>query len=258
VEYAIKSVVRGLGWNVEFGNNVSEGNRKVSKRKCRKCGAEVPEGAKYCIECGKYFEEIEVPMMCPSCGKKALEGAKFCGKCGARMPEAIDLGLSVRWASCNVGTASPEGYGGYYGWADPTGTKTKTKLIYYPSANPPSSISGTKYDIARAKWGGKWRLPTKAEQQELADKCTWTWTTQNGVNGYKVVGKNGNSIFLPAAGYRGGTDVVSVGTRGYYWSGTLNQCNADHAYHLYFYDYGSHDVDRNDRNRGFTVRPVVE
>jgi hypothetical protein len=56
------------------------------------------------------------------------------------------------------------------------------------------------------------------------------------VNGYKVTGKNGNSIFLPAAGYRGGTDVVYVGTRGYYWSGTLNECNADHAYHLYFYE----------------------
>jgi hypothetical protein len=91
----------------------------------------------------------------------------------------------VKWASCNVGASNPEEYGGYYGWADPTGTKTSTNVDDYPSANPPSNISGTEYDIARAKWGGNWRLPTKAEVQELIDSCTWTWTTQNGVNGYE-------------------------------------------------------------------------
>jgi hypothetical protein len=171
---------------------------------------------------------------------------------------AVDLGLSVRWAAYNVGASSPEEYGGYYGWADPTGTKTSTNLSDYPSANPPSNISGTSYDIARAKWGGNWRLPTKAEQQELVDKCTWTWTTYKGVEGMKVTGPNGNSIFLPAAGGRGGTDVGSVGTYGNYWSGTLNECSANFAYNLGFGNNGYLYVGIYYRINGFTVRPVVE
>jgi hypothetical protein len=170
--------------------------------------------------------------------------------------DAIDLGLSVRWASCNVGAASPEEYGGYYGWADPTGLKTSTNVDDYPSANPPSRISGTEYDIARAKWGGTWRMPTQAEQQELIDSCTWAWTTQNGQNGYKVTGKNGNSIFLPAAGLRNGTDMHYVGTGGYYWSGTLNWSDVNRAYYSYFgSDY--HNVGAYDRSYGFSVRPVL-
>jgi hypothetical protein len=161
----------------------------------------------------------------------------------------------VKWASCNVGAVSPEGYGGYYGWADPIGTKTSTNVDDYPSANPPSRISGTEYDIARAKWGGSWRMPTQAEQQELIDSCTWTWTTQNGVNGYKVAGKNGNSIFLPAAGLRNGTGMHYVGTGGYYWSGTLNGSDANRAYYSYFgSDY--HNVGAYDRSYGFSVRPI--
>jgi hypothetical protein len=172
--------------------------------------------------------------------------------------EAVDLGLSVKWASCNVGATKPEGYGGLYGWADPSGTKTSANLDDYPSANPPSNISGTEYDMARARWGGNWRLPTKAEMQELVDSCTWTWTTQNGVNGYKVAGKNGNSIFLPAAGGRFGTDMSYVGTDGYYWSGTLDECDADDAYSLNFDNNGYHSVIFISRSIGFTVRPVVE
>jgi hypothetical protein len=174
--------------------------------------------------------------------------------------DAVDLGLSVKWASCNVGATKPEEYGGYYGWADPTGTKTSKNYNDYPSANPPSEISGTEYDIARAKWGGNWRLPTKVEVQELVDSCTWTWTTQNGVNGYKVARKNGNrnSIFLPAAGFRGGTGMYDVGTYGYFWSGTLYECPADNAYNLLFYNNGGHNVSNYYRVSGFTVRPVVE
>jgi hypothetical protein len=172
--------------------------------------------------------------------------------------DAVDLGLSVKWASCNVGATKPEEYGGYYGWADPTGTKTSTNFDDYPSANPPSEISGTEYDIARVKWGGNWRLPTTAEVQELVDSCTWTWTTQNGVNGMKVVGPNGNSIFLPAAGFRNGTDMYRVGTYGEYLSGTLNGSDANIAYNLGFNNYGSHGVYDGYRFNGFTVRPVVE
>ena len=179
--------------------------------------------------------------------------------------DAVDFGLSVKWASYNVGATTPEEYGGYYGWADATGTKTSTNLDDYPSANPPSEISGTEYDIARAKWGGNWRMPTSTEYKELLDSCTWTWTTQNGVKGYKVVGKNGNSIFLPAAGGRGGTEVLNVGSDGFYWSGTLGEIDktlgesdVNRAYCLYFTDYGYHGVLSDVLSCGFTVRPVVK
>jgi hypothetical protein len=170
--------------------------------------------------------------------------------------DAVDLGLSVKWASYNVGATKPEEYGGYYGWADPTGTKTLGNLDDYPSANPPSNISGTEYDIARAKWGGSWRLPTKAEEQELIDSCTWTLTTQNGVNGMKVVGKNGNSIFLPAAGLRTGTSMFYVGTDGWYWSGTLNGSDANCAYFLGFGNGNPNVGAYNYRSEGYSVRPV--
>jgi hypothetical protein len=176
----------------------------------------------------------------------------------SNVPGAVDLGLSVKWASCNVGATKPEEYGGYYGWADPTGTKTSPNDNEYPSANPPSNISGTEYDIARAKRGGNWRLPTHAEQQELADKCTWTWTTYNGVEGMKVTGPNGNSIFLPAAGGRCGTDVYKAGAYGFYWSGTLYE-RSDGAYFMSFYSNGVHGWNNNwARSNGLPVRPVVE
>ena len=111
-------------------------------------------------------------------------------------------------------------------------------------------------DAARANWGGTWRMPTKAEQAELKNNCTWTWTTQNGVDGYKVTSKtNGNSIFLPAAGFRDGTSVYNVGSYGYYWSSSLYESNPSLAYLLYFY---SGNVDWSYRNRynGRTVRAV--
>ena len=81
----------------------------------------------------------------------------------------VDLGLSVKWAAYNVGASSPEEYGGLYGWADPTGEKKATNSSDSLSGTPPFNISGTQYDIARAKWGEKWRLPTQQELKELSD-----------------------------------------------------------------------------------------
>jgi hypothetical protein len=177
--------------------------------------------------------------------------------------EAIDLGLSVKWASCNVGASAPEDYGGYYAWGETEEKDEYSQSNYKYFAGGSyvdigNEISGTEYDVARAKWGGNWRLPTKAECQELTDSCTWAWTTQNGVNGYKVAGKNGNSIFLPAAGSRDGTAVNYVGGDGYYWSGTLCEFNANHAYHLLLDDHGGRSVNYYYRVYGFSVRPVVK
>lgn len=188
---------------------------------------------------------------------------------------AVDLGLSVKWACCNVGADVPEGYGGYYAWGE---TEEKSNYIWstykYWSdkdgdgnveekeiTNIGSNISGTSYDVAHVKWGGSWRMPTLDEIKELCNKCFWEWTTVNGVNGQKVTGPNGNSIFLPAAGYRYGKEVDYRGSYGFYWSGTLGEYYRDDAFHLYFgsgfrdwYDYGYYSR----LLYGRPVRPVTE
>lgn len=135
----------------------------------------------------------------------------------------VDLGLSVKWATCNVGASSPEGYGNYYAWGE-TSTKYKYSddTYSYKNTNIGSDIKGTYYDVAHMKWGGNWRMPTKAECEELKDRCTWTWSTVGGHEGYKLKGPNGESIFLPAAGYRFGADVDDAGTYGGYWSSSVN------------------------------------
>ena len=170
--------------------------------------------------------------------------------------QKVDLGLSVCWADWNVGASSPEDYGNYYAWGEIT-TKSEYSEETYQYSNIGTNICGTQYDVARAQWGGNWRLPTKAEMQELVDRCTWSWTTYKDVPGYKVTGPNGNSIFLPAAGCRYGTEIYYRGSYGYYWSGTLNESNSYDAYGLYF---GSSDrfVDYYFRENGLSVRPVSE
>ena len=173
--------------------------------------------------------------------------------------EYVDLGLSVKWATCNVGASKPEDYGNYYAWGE-TSTKslyTRDNIKTYGKSM--GDINGnSSYDAARANWGGKWRMPTKAEMQELIDKCTWTWTTQNGVKGYKVTGPNGNSIFLPAAGDRSGSSLYSAGGHGYYWSSTPHvNYYYDDAYDLNFHS-GGQNVGWNFRSRGLSVRPVSE
>lgn len=174
--------------------------------------------------------------------------------------EAVDLGLSVRWASWNVGASAPEEFGGRYGWADPTGGKRTTELDDYPSATPPADICGTEYDIACAQWGDGWRLPSQAEFQELVDNCTWEWTEANGVAGRRATAPNGNSVFFPAAASRDGETVSNqVGQRGCYWSGTLYPGN-DARYACYFYFYGGNQQPARNSRRymGYSVRPVKE
>ena len=120
---------------------------------------------------------------------------------------AVDLGLSVKWASYNYGASSITSTGGYYMWGDPTGTG-EPLFFTPPSVN---SISGTQYDIVRRNWGGNWRIPTRSEINELHSNCTWTATTVNGVSVIKVTGRNGASIYLPFTGY-GMPDDGPIGT----------------------------------------------
>ena len=173
--------------------------------------------------------------------------------------EYVDLGLSVKWATCNVGASSPEDYGNYYAWGEITTKTNYSSDNCKTSGKQMSNISGNaQYDAARANWGGSWRMPTKSEMRELIDKCTWTWTTQNGVNGYKVTSKtNGNYIFLPAAGYRYGSSLYHAGGYGYFWSSTPYEGSSYGAYFLRF-NSSSQYMGSNGRYDGRSVRPVIE
>ncbi|MBP7984549.1 MAG: hypothetical protein KAZ28_02790 [Bacteroidaceae bacterium] len=175
----------------------------------------------------------------------------------------IDLGLSVKWASHNVGANSPEEYGGYYAWGE-TEEKSKYTEDTYKWYNNGSytdigsEISGTEYDVAHVKWGGNWRIPSKEEIRELVENCRCEKVTYKGVKGSKFISKkNGNSIFLPAAGARYGTKVDYSGTNGNYWSGTLYPDGSNNAYDLYCNGYHAH-WNVYDRYIGFSVRPVSD
>lgn len=187
----------------------------------------------------------------------------------------VDLGLSVKWATSNIGAAMPIAYGDYYAWGE-TETKTDYTWSTYKWCNG-SYNTQTKYntnssygmvdnkttldpedDVAHVKWGGNWRMPTKAEQDELRTNCTWTWTTLNGVNGYRVTsnktGYTDRSIFLPAGGYRDDKEIVGVGDRGYYWTSSLKgvspyipACISFDSDYMWF---------EGGRSIGFSIRPV--
>ena len=188
--------------------------------------------------------------------------------------EAVDLGLSVKWATMNVGANAPEEYGDYFAWGE-----TKPKSIYswetYKWCKG-SSTTMTKYctsssdgtvdnmtvldledDAARANWGGTWRMPTYDEYKELVDKCTTTWTSLNGVQGRKVTGPSGNSIFLPAAGYRNDSSLYDAGSYGNYWSSSLSTDTPLGGRYLYFYS-SDFDMYNYYRYYGQSVRAVCQ
>ena len=188
--------------------------------------------------------------------------------------EYVDLGLpsGTLWATCNVGANAPEEYGDYFAWGE-TEPKdvynwstykwcngSSTTLTKYCTNSSYGTVDNKKeldpeYDAAYVNWGENWRMPTYDQQTELRTKCTWTWTTQNGVNGRLVTGPNGNSLFLPAAGYRYGSSFGDAGSWGIYWSHTLYSSNTRNAYGVYF-DSGDVDWCNESRCYGFTVRAV--
>ena len=174
----------------------------------------------------------------------------------------VDLGLpsGLKWATCNVGASQPHEYGNFYAWGETTTKTSYSSSNSVTSGQQMSDISGNvAYDAARANWGSSWRMPTKAEMEELRDNCTWTWTTQNGVNGYRVTGTNGNSIFLPAAGDYENELRHSIGTCVYYWGSTPADYG-DSAFRIEdeSYSHSNCNVDTGHRFHGHSVRPVSE
>ncbi len=162
----------------------------------------------------------------------------------------------LKWATCNVGANTPEEYGDYYAWGE---TETKNEYTEDNSSTygkEMSDISGNpKYDVARKKWGGNWRIPIYDEIKELIKECTWEWIEQNGVSGYKVIGPNGCSIFLPAAGCRYGSS--HAGSIGFYWSSSPSEINDNYAFNLSFFSVNPY-MDDYSREYGQSVRPVLE
>jgi len=146
-----------------------------------------------------------VCLMCFSCGNTKNEH------------EYVDLGLpsGTLWATCNVGTNSPEDYGDYFAWGETTPDRNYTKRDLPDFEKVPSN-----FDAATVVWGESWRMPSKGDFEELIRCCSWTWVVQNGKNGYKVTGPNGNSIFMPAGGFNEGrgSGIENIGESGFYWT----------------------------------------
>ncbi len=209
------------------------------------------------------------------------------------VPKIIDMGLpsGVKWASFNLGASKPEEYGDYYAWGetepyyssqDPlTWKEGKEEGYYWPSYKwcMGTGETITKYcssesfgsdhfvddrmtleqsdDAVQVNLGGKWRMPTDGEWTELMENCIWTWTQENGVNGYRITSNtSGQSIFLPATGFYQDTYHLSAGSFGHYWSSSLYDFYPDRAWCVCFW---KDDVQRSPnyfRNFGLTIRPV--
>ena len=171
----------------------------------------------------------------------------------------VDLGLSVKWSTCNIGANSPEEYGLYFAWGETSPKTEYTEENSLTYKKQMEDISGDEqYDAAVANWGGGWRLATEAEFSELINNCIWIMGEENGINGFKVIGPNGNSIFIPTSGCYYGTSFSDVATS--IWSSTpCDECNenVDAKSLCIFTDY-IYVYNHSERCIGATIRPVVE
>ena len=243
---------------------------------CPKTGAKIELKACTNEECRDYGKRI-LPMeakFCPRCGQmikgqESSEEKKNTNKTSSKKKESngyingheyVDLGLpsGLKWATCNVGADSPEEYGNYYAWGE-TYTKDEYKEDNCDLLDVEMEDIGgdPEYDVATSEWGDDWRLPTEEDFHELEEECEWKWMKKKGVYGMRVKGPNGNSIFLPATGYRRVSSLGIAGEDGSYWSSTPIESDSPYAYDLRFH-IGDQYVDWDDRYYGLSVRPVSE
>ena len=192
-------------------------------------------------------------------------------------PEIVDLGLSVKWASFNLGATKPEEYGYYYAWGETAPKKEYSWMTYKWSRGDNDQL--TKYcydsaygyggftdnisdlekedDAAYVALGDKWRMPTWSELNELRTKCTWTWKSKGGVNGCEITGPSGRTIFLPAAGMMGGSDVAFEGVSCDLWSSSIGEMDPDYACDLVF-NSAHADGGMSARVYGLSIRPIYD
>lgn len=207
----------------------------------------------------------------------------------------VDLGLpsGTMWATCNIGATTPLNYGTFIAWGeidpknntDYTVTKYKfNKGAERPTPQRPAVISPrnftwklTKYsysldkklvlddadDVAKAKWGTKWMIPTKEQFEELRNNCKWTYDYFNGVFCWKVTGSNGNSILFPTSGHYsvipgdGVSKNIYRNKRGFYWSRNLSDSYDTDAWCMWMSNDGRYSISRNSREYGCSIRPVL-
>ena len=189
--------------------------------------------------------------------------------------EAVDLGLSVKWATMNVGANKPEEYGDYFAWGETTTKEEYSWATYKFCEGTEKSL--TKYcassdygivdnkitleaedDAATVHWGDKWRMPTLEEATELTTKCSWKWVSANNVYGFQVIGPNGNSIFLPSVGLINGTNISLTKSNGYYWTSTVSTKDSRSARYFYFNNTEHSTEYYYHRSWGKCVRPVIK
>lgn len=171
--------------------------------------------------------------------------------------EAVDLGLpsGTKWCNMNVGATIPTEFGNYYSWGE---VETKESYSYdYEYKEIGTDIAGTRYDAAFQTEGQRWIMPSKAQFDELIEKCTWEWTTTNGANGYTVTGPNGSKIFLPAAGEYNGGELSDTNESGLYWTSSLTEI-PDHMT-AYALSFGSDNKEMyaTKRSHGMVIRAVL-
>lgn len=192
----------------------------------------------------------------------------------------VDLGLSVKWATCNIGATQPWERGEFFSWGETENKRINNWDTYKYSegahaltkycSNPDYAWQGLvdsvsvldlEDDVAHIKWGGTWRIPTKEQIHELLENCDWTWTTLNEVNGYRVTGKKpgytDRSIFLPVTGEYNDGKVFDYRLHGYYWSRNCGTVTSEIAYTLEVYTKGA-SVEMQSRCSSLAVRPVCK
>ena len=267
-----------------------EFHSQSQKMFCYNCNNVIPSNSTFCPYC-----QIKLFAECPKCGTKYSSQYPACNQCGTNREEYlrvqkieqvphspkkeingheyIDLGLpsGLKWATCNVGANKPEEYGDFFAWGEDNAkyeyTRKNCKTIKSRLLGAIIEENGVFIDTPKSRWGSSWRMPSRTEMLELICKCTWIWTSKNGVKGMNVTGPNGNSIFLPAAGYYEGKLHKNLDVNGEffgaYWSSTSN-ASLGQAYLLAF----GLDFDIKNKIRyniigaryfyGKTIRPVSQ
>lgn len=275
--YAVNSVrLNETNLNLKVGDNVAlvaiispanATNTKVKWSTSDKLVADVSStGFVYCISPG----EVIITATTYDGGKEATCHLSIDNSSNTlATPNIVDLGLSVKWGSFNLGATRPEEYGFYYLWGETESNNDKNRwdkykwgygtTMYKYNGSDDKTILELEDDAAHVELGGTWRMPTKEEIDELINNCTWIWNKRGGTNGYTVIGKSGNSIFIPTSGYLSNGKLYendyscNVWSSNVYLAGTIKYINA------YILSFDWYEVElgvKTRKNYGLPIRPV--